>query len=76
VEGRIPVAGGFLAPSDRDNHRIRDGHATGRGSLVIAGTAGYSVGSLHIPGLKKFRPTFLTYPRILIAVGKRSALPL
>jgi phosphoribosylformylglycinamidine synthase len=30
--------------------RIRDGHATGRGSLVIAGTTGYSVGNLHIPG--------------------------
>jgi len=30
--------------------RIRDGHATGRGSLVIAGTAGYSVGALNIPG--------------------------
>lgn len=30
--------------------RLRDGHATGRGSLVIAGTVGYSVGNLHIPG--------------------------
>ncbi|KAL6079298.1 phosphoribosylformylglycinamidine synthase [Balamuthia mandrillaris] len=30
--------------------RIRDGHATGRGSLVVAGTVGYSVGNLHIPG--------------------------
>lgn len=30
--------------------RIRDVHATGRGSLVIAGTAGYSVGNLFIPG--------------------------
>lgn len=29
--------------------RIRDVHATGRGSLVIAGTAGYSVGNLFIP---------------------------
>lgn len=29
--------------------RIRDVHATGRGSLVIAGTAGYCVGNLHIP---------------------------
>jgi len=26
--------------------RIRDGHATGRGSLVVAGTAGYAVGNL------------------------------
>lgn len=30
--------------------RIRDGHATGRGSLVVAGTAAYCVGNLHIPG--------------------------
>lgn len=29
--------------------RIRDVHATGRGSLVIAGTAGYCVGNLFIP---------------------------
>ncbi len=30
--------------------RIRDVHATGRGSLVVAGTAGYCVGNLRIPG--------------------------
>ena len=30
--------------------RIRDTHATGRGSLVVAGTAGYCVGNLGIPG--------------------------
>ncbi|NWF52045.1 MAG: phosphoribosylformylglycinamidine synthase [Nitrospirae bacterium] len=30
--------------------RIRDVHATGRGSLVIAGTAAYCVGNLRIPG--------------------------
>jgi phosphoribosylformylglycinamidine synthase len=30
--------------------RIRDVHATGRGSLVAAGTAAYCVGNLHIPG--------------------------
>ncbi len=30
--------------------RIRDGHATGRGSLVVAGTAAYCVGNLQIPG--------------------------
>ncbi len=29
--------------------RIRDGHATGRASLVIAGTAAYCVGNLRIP---------------------------
>jgi len=29
--------------------RIRDGHATGRGSLVIAGTAGYCTAALNIP---------------------------
>ncbi len=30
--------------------RIRDVHATGRGSLVVAGTAAYCVGNLNIPG--------------------------
>ncbi len=30
--------------------RIRDVHATGKGSLVIAGTAAYCVGNLFIPG--------------------------
>ncbi len=30
--------------------RIRDGQATGRGSLVVAGTAAYCVGNLRIPG--------------------------
>jgi len=29
--------------------RIRDTHATGRGSLVVAGTAAYCVGNLYIP---------------------------
>jgi phosphoribosylformylglycinamidine synthase len=30
--------------------RIRDVQATGRGAHVVAGTAGYCVGNLHIPG--------------------------
>ncbi|MCY3776572.1 MAG: phosphoribosylformylglycinamidine synthase [Candidatus Aminicenantes bacterium] len=30
--------------------RIRDVHATGQGSLVVAGTAAYCVGNLRIPG--------------------------
>jgi phosphoribosylformylglycinamidine synthase len=30
--------------------RIRDVHAAGRGALVVAGTAAYCVGNLHIPG--------------------------
>jgi len=30
--------------------RIRDVHATGRGALVVAGTAGYCVGNLNLPG--------------------------
>ena len=30
--------------------RIRDTHATGRGSLVVAGTAAYCVGNLQVPG--------------------------
>lgn len=29
--------------------RIRDVHATGRGAWVVAGTAAYCVGNLHIP---------------------------
>eukprot|EP01116_Phalansterium_solitarium_P005525 TRINITY_DN1725_c0_g1_i2.p1 TRINITY_DN1725_c0_g1~~TRINITY_DN1725_c0_g1_i2.p1 ORF type:complete len:1057 (+),score=435.86 TRINITY_DN1725_c0_g1_i2:94-3264(+) len=32
--------------------RLRDVHATGRGGLVVAGTAAYCVGNLHIPGYK------------------------
>ena len=31
--------------------RIRDTHATGRGSFVVASTAGYCVGILQIEGL-------------------------
>lgn len=30
--------------------RLRDGHSTGQGSLVLGGIAGYAVGNLHIPG--------------------------
>lgn len=30
--------------------RIRDTHATGRGSLVLGATVGYCVGNLQIPG--------------------------
>jgi phosphoribosylformylglycinamidine synthase len=48
--------------------RIRDGHATGRGSFVIAGTAGYCTASLNmadfpIPG----EPSGLEYPFELAA---------
>ena len=32
--------------------RIRDVHATGKGSLVVAGTAAYCVGNLCIPGYR------------------------
>ena len=32
--------------------RIRDVHATGKGSLVIAGTSAYCVGNLQIPGYR------------------------
>lgn len=31
--------------------RIRDVQCVGRGGYCIAGTAGYSVGNLHIPGI-------------------------
>jgi len=43
--------------------RIRDVHATGRGSLVVAGTAAYCVGNLHIPGYTlPWEDTGFTYP--------------
>ena len=32
--------------------RIRDVQAAGRGAHVVAGTAGYCFGNLHIPGLE------------------------
>ncbi|MBM3155888.1 MAG: phosphoribosylformylglycinamidine synthase [Chloroflexi bacterium] len=43
--------------------RIRDGHATGRGSLVIAGTAAYCTASLSIPDFPiPGEPHGLDYP--------------
>lgn len=46
--------------------RIRDVHATGRGSLVIAGTAGYCVGNLFIPNYPlKWEHGSLMYPKNL-----------
>jgi phosphoribosylformylglycinamidine synthase len=43
--------------------RIRDVHATGQGSLVIAGTAAYCVGNLHIPGYPlPWEDPSLSYP--------------
>ncbi len=43
--------------------RIRDGHATGRGSMVIAGTAGYCTAALNIPDHTiPGEPAGLTYP--------------
>jgi phosphoribosylformylglycinamidine synthase len=46
--------------------RIRDVHATGRGSLVIAGTAAYCVGNLQIPGynLQWEDPSFVYPPNL------------
>ncbi len=43
--------------------RIRDVHATGRGALVVAGTAGYGVGNLNLSGfpIPGEDPAF-TYP--------------
>jgi phosphoribosylformylglycinamidine synthase len=43
--GIAPVPGGETGTGGR----IRDVHATGTGSLVIAGTAGFCVGNLNIP---------------------------
>jgi phosphoribosylformylglycinamidine synthase len=43
--------------------RIRDGHATGRGSLVIAGTAAYCTAALNIPDYQiPGEPGGLAYP--------------
>ncbi|MCX8070258.1 MAG: phosphoribosylformylglycinamidine synthase, partial [Thermodesulfovibrionales bacterium] len=46
--------------------RIRDVHATGKGSLVVAGTAGYCVGNLFIPNYPlKWEHGSLIYPNNL-----------
>ncbi|KAI4342176.1 hypothetical protein MLD38_026828 [Melastoma candidum] len=43
--------------------RIRDTHATGRGSFVVASTAGYCVGNLHIEGsYAPWEDLSFTYP--------------
>ncbi|XP_010242666.1 PREDICTED: probable phosphoribosylformylglycinamidine synthase, chloroplastic/mitochondrial [Nelumbo nucifera] len=43
--------------------RIRDTHATGRGSFVVASTAGYCVGNLHIEGsYAPWEDPSFTYP--------------
>ncbi|MEW6600159.1 MAG: phosphoribosylformylglycinamidine synthase, partial [Nitrospirota bacterium] len=43
--------------------RIRDVQATGRGGLVIAGTAAYCVGNLHVPGYElPWEDKSFTYP--------------
>lgn len=43
--------------------RIRDTAATGIGSLVVAGTAGYAVGNLHLPDAPQpWEDTSLQYP--------------
>ena len=49
--------------------RIRDTHATGSGSHVVAGTAAYCVGNLHVPGypLPWEEATGFTYPPTLAA---------
>ncbi|EDW63604.1 phosphoribosylformylglycinamidine synthase [Drosophila virilis] len=43
--------------------RLRDVQGVGRGGLPIAGTAGYCVGALHIPGYSQpYEPVGLKYP--------------
>ena len=56
--------------------RIRDGHATGTGSLIVASTAGYCVGNLNLPDYdlpwedKDFQyPTNLASPQRIIIEG-------
>uniref|UniRef100_A0A8C3F3W0 Phosphoribosylformylglycinamidine synthase n=1 Tax=Chrysemys picta bellii TaxID=8478 RepID=A0A8C3F3W0_CHRPI len=52
--GSHPVSSPGVAPfsgaTTGTGGRIRDVQCTGRGAHVIAGTAGYSFGNLHIPG--------------------------
>ena len=48
--------------------RIRDTHATGSGSLVAAGTTGYAVGNLKLPGYPlPWEDASLQYPTNLAA---------
>ncbi len=48
--------------------RIRDVHATGRGSLVVAGTTAYCVGNLQIPGYElPWEDSGFAYPGNLAA---------
>ena len=43
--------------------RIRDVQAVGRGGLVVAGTAGYCVGNLHMPGYEQpWEDATFSYP--------------
>ncbi|KAH8298024.1 hypothetical protein KR018_004786 [Drosophila ironensis] len=43
--------------------RLRDVQGVGRGGIPIAGTAGYCVGALHIPGYEQpYEPSDLQYP--------------
>ncbi|XP_070855529.1 phosphoribosylformylglycinamidine synthase isoform X4 [Drosophila suzukii] len=43
--------------------RLRDVQAVGRGGIPIAGTAGYCVGALHIPGYEQpYEPPHYKYP--------------
>ena len=53
--------------------RIRDVHATGKGSLVVAGTAAYCVGNLRIPGytLPWEDPSFEYPPNLAISFADR-----
>ena len=50
-EGVAPFPGATTGTGGR----IRDTHATGKGSNVVAGTAGYCFGNLHIPGIKNYK---------------------
>lgn len=46
--------------------RERDGHATGKGSLIVAGTAAYCVGNLQIPGYKlPWEDESFAYPKMM-----------
>lgn len=59
-----------VMPRTGTGGRIRDVQATGVGANVMAGTAGYSVGQLHIPGYElPWEDPDYKYPCMLLSVA-------
>lgn len=53
----FPGVAPFSGAATGTGGRIRDVQCTGRGAHVVAGTAGYCFGNLHIPGSISFLST-------------------